>query len=860
MGLKDSGACKSYLRTRLPRSFLNNHSWLNEHQQHSGKVSVLVLDFLLHIHQIAHSSKLSFEMVQKKLKNVFINFIASFPRLHTMVILLDEQEYTPLGKVPTQQTRSHSLTMEERSTIVEGGVLEKVDNTVLDSIEEAFKDHPDVVANKKNAFAVFFSKYVRTRALRKDMMRLITNTLIDLVEEKRIPYGLRVYIDGISYATYYAPSSSFFHTEEGQDMSSSMNLSLGGEEGEGASTPMLKRRKSISAVADVHAHSHEEDKYIRLCKLDINTNEDDETVVKPVWFTKEEQDSDIFGGFDGGIRRGYMGESDVKIPYYLWKIATMMDHQLKEGLAEGVYTTDSSSTTSSPAFGMTVYISSWDSDCIPLTLFAMNGIYQSFPSLYPCHPDRIEEDQDGGGTRPGERSSPCAVLRVLLDGKQGGSCWDLEDFKRAASNGDPEKRKKSKKKKEYSLNYDRFVSPDEDEYLTEVIDVGFLTHDTKVYFSNFYPVSQNPVETLCTFLMCGGTDFVRSIPGVGFSALRAVFDAGGYLLLSEAVSPSCERSETGLIRSFRINESCLLGFYNLCIRYALSYGSIGKVSTEITSRKKTLRSKINKTKKVLDELRKSDIPADEEGHTHEQMEEAIDRMEKKREFLDYFLWKDHYVSLLEVSSKMREDDAEKAEEELANYLGEISGMDECEHEDWDNLHGALRKKKQENIKKTRDTMKKKHKKAQDLIQKLSEDETKWTQAQSKAVTTLIGAHSLSGKEAIAKLRVNVVDPQTLSDAEIYATRRASITDISGLKEVKPLVRTLVWSFIYWNMAPFFCLRDSKTLRSTRVDEGEEAPSVFGFKSGMRQYNNKRKRTVVLADVVSPGKTITVCLK
>jgi hypothetical protein len=857
MGLKDSGACKSYLRTRLPRSFLNNYSWLNEHQQHSGKVSVLVLDFLLHIHQIAHSSKLSFEMVQKKLKNVFINFIASFPRLHTMVILLDEQEYTPLGKVPTQQTRSDSLTMEERSTIIEGGVLEKVDHTVLDSIEEAFKDHPDVVANKKNAFAVFFSKYVRTRALRKDMMRLITNTLIDLVEEKRIPYGLRVYIDGISYATYYAPSSSFFHTEEGQDMSSSMSLSLAGEEGEGASMPMLKRRKSISAVADVHAHSHAEDKYIRLCKLDINTNEDDETVVKPVWFTKEEQDSDIFGGFDGGIRRGYMGESDVKIPYYLWKIATMMDHQLKEGLAEGVYTTDPSS---SPVFGMTVYISSWDSDCIPLTLFAMNGIYQAFTSLYPCHPDRIEEDQDGGGTARGERRSPCAVLRVLLDGKQGGSCWDLEDFKRAAANGDHEKRRNSKKKKEYSLNYDRFVSPDEDEYLTEVIDVGFLTHDAKVYFSNFYPVSRNPVETLCTFLMCGGTDFVRSIPGVGFSTLRAVFDAGGYLLLSEAISPSCERSDTGLVRSFRINESCLLGFYNLCIRYALSYGSMGKVSTEITSRKKTLRSKINKTKKVLDELRKSDIPADEEGHTHEQMEEAIDRMEKKREFLDYFLWKDHYVSLLEVSSKMREDDAEKAEEELANYLGEISGMDECEHEDWDNLHGALRKKKQDNVKKTRDAMKKKHKKAQDLIQKLSEDETKWTQAQSRAVTTLIGAHSLSGKEAIAKLRVNVVDPQTLSDADVYATRRASITDISGLKEVKPLVRTLVWSFIYWNMAPFFCIRDSKTLRSTRVDEGEEAPSVFGFKSGMREHNGKRKRTVLLADAVSPGKTITVCLK
>ena len=856
MGLDDPAACKKYIRMRLPDSFLTNEQWLKKHNEHSGKVSFLVLDFLLHIHQIAHSNKLSFDMVQSKLKKVFTDFISSFPRLNTMVVLLDEQEFTPLGKIPTQQSRSDSLTMEERSSIMEGGVLENVDASMNESIDETFKDHPDVVCGKKTAFAVFFSKYVRTRALRKDLTRMVTKTLIDLIEEKRIPYGLRIYIDGISYSTYYAPSSSFFHTEDGQDMSSTTSLSstgsFSGTSGtqESGGTPLLKRRKSISAVGDVSAHTHMDKDYIRLCKLDVIQNEHNETVAKPVWLTKKDQDADIFGGFDGGMKRPYMGESDVKIPYYLWKIASMLDYRLKRDGEENGRTGEDT------PYEVTVYISSWDSDCIPLSLMAMSGVFKMYPRLVP----RKDKSPDTGVPRGGEHNSPRAVLRVLLDSRQGGSFRDMLKYREALAEG-VEHPKYPKKKDQFIVFRRRFVSSHEDEYLTDIMDIGYLIYDIKSHFLVRYPLCKNPVETLCLFLMCGGTDYVRSLPGVGFSTMRSVFDAGGYLLLANAISIQCEKQDDGKLKmGISINETDVLGFYNLCVRFALPHGSMGGVSSTMTTKKKDLTKKINASKKALEELKKALHPTNSAGHTPQDMEEAIRTMEMKREFLESFLWASHYDFLTEVSTKIQEEDSEEGEEELANYLGEISGMTECEHDDWDEVDDALRSKKRENIKRTRKTLETKHKKAQNLVQKLSEDEKKWTQAQKKEVDKLIGKNTLSGKEAIAKLRTSVPDPRAMSDEEVYATRPACITDIKGLEEIKPLVRTLVWCLIYWRTAPFVCLRDTQTLRSTCLSGEDGEMSVFGYKSTYRRGNKRKKRTVAMADKVSPGKTISITLK
>lgn len=897
MGLEDPQTCKSYLRVRFPGSFLNNEQWLKESFDNSEKVSFLILDFLLHIHQIAHVNKLSYEIVQTKLKGVFTHFISSFPSLKTMIVLLDEQEYTPLGKIPTQQSRSDSLTMEERSSIVEGGVLENAEQSVIESIDKTFERHPDVLSGKKNPFAVFFSKYVRTRALRKDMMRLITNSMIDLIKEKRIPQGLRLYVDGISYSTYYAPSSSFFH-EEHEKYGKSPSL-------DGQDKHKLMKKKSISSTSSVNAHLHMDEKYINVCRLDIQYDEEeDETHVNPIWFDKEEADKEIFGGYQGGIRRPFIGESDIKIPYYLLKIAGMIESRLRKDKEEEEASRNNeketynnySASNFSIKYDVNVFVSSWDSDCIPICLLAMNNVYQLYSNIVPYDEEDSGEnnddksmelvDKDKGNMPRDVTSTSRAIFRVLLDTKQGGSCWDLLSYKRGVSEGN-DALKRSKKKSEFSLLHRRFVDVDEDQYLTDIIDISYMTKDVKDYFHVFYPLSRNPIETLCVFLMCGGTDFVRSLPGIGFGTIRYTFDAGGYLLISRAIKNSCsmvpcekeeEKKESeGFLRLFlSIDESCIMGFYNLCIRFAIPHGSMGKVSGELVLRKKKLTSKMNKLKKVMKEIEEGNYNPSEKDkdlpifESLDEVEEAINLMQKKRAYLDSFLWRSHYTFVKEMSKELETENNKKAEGDLVDYFGEISGMTDGEHEDWSDLHKSLRKAKEKNIKNTRETLIKKYQETQTLIKKLPEDRNKWTESQNKKVNSLIGKNSLQGKEAIAKLRNDITDPIQMSDEEVYNTRRSCITDIKGYSDIKPIVRTLIWNNIYWKFSPFFCLRYTKYLGSiTENDdslsngkEGEiEKISFYGYKKEMIQdEKGKRKRTVVLSEKVSQAKTIRIKLK
>jgi hypothetical protein len=773
--------------------------------------------------------------------------------MNTMIILLDEQEFTPLGKIPTQQTRSDSLTMEERSKILEGGVLENVDNNTLDSIEEAFGDHLDVLSNKKNAFAVFFSKYVRTRALRKDMMRMITKTVISLVEDKRIPKDLRIYIDGMSYSTYYAPSSSFFHTEDGQDMSLSSG-SNGGTTDE--RTPMLKRRRSISAVADIPAHSHMDDQHIRLCKLDITQGNGRETVVKPVWFTKEEQDTDIFGGYDGGNRRPYMGESDVKIPYYLWKYADMINNRLEE---------DTKLDTSSHGrynYDVNIYVSSWDSDCIPLCLMAMDGIFSCFENIHSEYKNESDSSEE-------EHPSCKAILRVLLDTKMGGSCWDFLSFRKNSSEGNTSVIN-SKKKSEYSVHLRRFVEAHEDEFLTEILDVGSMIGQIRNYFDIFYPLAEYPVDTLCLLFMCGGTDYVKSLPGVGFATIRSVFDAGGYFLLYKSIKYSFENKKDTRTVKFEVNEQCLMGFYNLCVRYVLRLGNMGDVYKQLNAMKRSLSEELKNKKEKLDSLVHLGISVGDEDDQGplvvESIEREINEIEMRKEYLQSFLWRSHHIALKQSSKKINENACKKNIDYLVNYLGDLSGMSDKQHEDWKTVDMVLKKKKLEKITKARKKMLDNFNLAQKLVRSLPDDKSTWSKDQLKKTTALIGKNDLPGKEIIAKLRNDVKDPRPMTNIEVHATTRASVADIRGSDELAVIVRTLVWNLMYWKLAPFVCLRDTESMRSTAVlkkEAGEEKEeSVYGFKSvyKMDNTNKRRKRNIEMARDVCDGLSIAIQLK
>jgi len=751
MGLGSPAEWKKLLRARLPGGWLTNGQWLKKQTEHAHLVHYALLDFLLHIHQIAHINMLTYDILVSKLKSVFTHFMASFPNLHTMVIILDEEEYTPLGKVPTQKARKDSLTMEERKCIVEGGVMEEVDHSVIESIDETFSSHPDVVASKRTAFSVFFSKYVRTRALRKDMVRMITKCLMELVSEGKIPLHIRIYIDGMSYSSYYAPSYSFFQTEEAARNG-----------GTGSPSNMLKRKHSVSSnVGDIQAHGHKDDEHLRVCRL-VRREEDGH--VEPVWFSVEDGDKDIFHGFYGSFDRPNMGESDIKIPYYLWKIAEML-HSIKD---------EEDAKTS-------VYVSSWDTDCIPISLLAMDDIHRKFPSVVDS-------------------------LSVLLDTKQGGSCWDL-----ISSSS-----KKSSRRSEFSLSLNRNVFPHEDEFLSEIISVGHMVPVLRNHFRVFHPGFSygNEIEVYCLFMIVGGTDYVNSLSGIGPSAIRVVFDVGGYRLLSEAVTSSNKDNDSYRSIHMKYDESKIRAFYNLCLRYNLGVGQISKVKTAMNKEKTKLTKEIKELKATIEAMTMTEL--------REEAEEKLREKERERAYLDGFLWMSHHKFLIELSTSIEEGD-EKAKEELVKYIDGTTGIGQKEDGAWEDIFSKMIQKRRDRIKKARDKM----------------------------------AKGWKGEGS---------NPRSMKDEQILDTLRSDVTDLlpiegeggrgeekeGGLKDLETRIRRVVWNMIYWKISPFVCLRETKAFQSTAIMKGI---SVYGYES----VSENGKRTIALSKTVSRPQKISLKL-
>jgi hypothetical protein len=689
-------------------------------------VEYLLLDFLMHIHQIAFTNTLTYDMLKGRIKKLFIDFMVAFPNMHTIVLMLDESEYTPLGKVPTQKKRGESLTMDERKEIVEGGVMGEMDPAVKDSIDMAFASHPDVRAEKRTPFSVFFSKYVRTRALRKDMVRMITHCLMELFAEDKVSSSLRFYIDGMSYSNYYAPSHSFFQSEE-----AAQNGCIG------KPSPMMKRRQSASSlVGDVDAHSHMDKNFIRVCRIRHQSD--------PEWLT---DDSEMFGGQKSRFTRPNMGESDIKIPYYLRRIGEMIE--------------DTRNAVSSS----TAYVSSWDTDCIPITMLAMDDIHQRFPSTLDH-------------------------LHVYLDTKQGGTCRDL-------LNGP----KKESKKCMYVLTMDRNVFEHEDEYLTEMVNVGRMVTELQTHFRSFYPgfTSGNEVEVFCLFMVVGGTDYVNPIAGIGFETLRVVFDVGGYRLLSEAVLSTT--GEEGTSIQIKYDENKLRAFFNLCVRYKLGMGKIHAVKKAIKEQKSSLTTKIKTMKKDAELM---GTP-----------EESIDDLQRERDFLNDFMWKDHHELLIESSAGIEEGDKE-VRANLVKYIDDLTGIGAGEPGEWKDVFFQLDKKRRKRV----------------------------TDGRAKALKDW----SKGAKH-----------PSEMSDQEIVDAMKADTSDMVpcrkdgreiGIHAVNTRVRRVVWNMMYWKLSAFVCLRETKTLRSIATRDS----STFGFKSVEKEGGG---RTVVLSKRVEAAPQVVI---
>lgn len=306
--------------------------------------------------------------------------------------------------------------------------------------------------------------------------------------------------------------------------------------------------------------------------------------------------------------------------------------------------------------------------------------------------------------------------------------------------------------------------------------------------------------------------------------------------------------------SVDIDEAGILSFFNLCIRYALGLGAMGREKSELRKIKTQMTKNVDEVKRALKAVQSIARDDDEVNDTREDLEEKLKKAEATREYIDLFIQKEHYVTLIE-GSQIEGEDGEKV---LAEYLGELSGMVNGEHEEWDEIEIALRKKKENRIKNSRKKMEEKLTDTHKLIMKLPEDKSMWTSDQLKKTDKIVGKNSLSGRETIAKLRSSVLDPNGMSDEEIMETLRADVTDLGGKPHVQLIVRTLAWNFFYWKLAPFVCMRDTSTLRSTSLDS-EETP-VFGYKSVYVPGNKRRKRTVVMEKKISKPKTIALELK
>jgi hypothetical protein len=763
MGLGDTTGAKNMLKMRAPSGWLTKDMLGRESTR--DDVTFVISDFLLDVHRIASNPQLTYERLVNGIQGNVLNFVRAFPNIHTIIILLDESRYVPLGKVPTQDRRKKPLTPSERSKILDGGVISKMDPNLQESIDAIYSKESSVRDGKNTAFSVFFERYVRTRELRKDLVVFITKCLMNLVSTGKISSTVRLYIDGMSVSTYYSSPDHIFSAKEDED-----------------GTPLVKRRRSLSAVETINRHKHEDDGHLSVCKLTWTSSDyglsltkdhpshsnnngsnrtfaegdDSEKQVKPLWLPVEAGDSEIFMQYKGPHERKNMGESDIKISYYVRRIAETLAYMNKRESPED-------------AAGCTCLVSSSDTDIIVILLLCMKEIPSSVSHCF----DVFLDTQVGGSSK-----------QVILIHDPN---VEKELISREGSSG------------VFSHALGRIVWKDEGEYLTNVANIQALYRGINHYFRELHPAVENAVETLCLFLLLSGSDYVDSLPGIGFEKLRTTFDLGGYLFLSEAISiRSISQSDqveeissrggrtVSSIKklSLDLNEARIKSFLNLVYRYALGIGPLKEISKELRREKSRLTSDAKKKAKEIKELRE-----DEEGNRKEMEQDDYDKIheieldmedvKRQRDFLNNFLFQKTYTALTNAFNPSRGGSKEKLKRLIHSTMGITSTGKE--HEDWCTIEDAMKAKRTERIGSKRKA----------LIKKINRDK----------------------KLDDEKKRGKIEEVRSISDKDILATFKRDISDLKNGEQIDSVIRRVGWNIAYWLFSPFVCPRETKHLNS-----------------------------------------------
>jgi hypothetical protein len=546
MGLGGKKDIVSYLQKIAP------DAWIDTTKKASAKtkttVTHVVVDLLLYAHHFAHKN-LSYELLVKAVKNMFEGFFTAFTNMEALVIMLDESEYVPLGKIPTQTSRSESFNKKERISLVNGGTLMDFNNGLSESIEELYSQEEDVIRGERTAFSKYYARYIRTRTLRKDFVRFIIRCLIDLLRDK--PYlgiirrtvldendvtGITrevvtiqrsIYFDGISISEYYADTVS--------------------------DTPMMARKRTRHRSISTAMLPREEvgpnkasEKKMRICRVDCGEimNLSDEPFAEAQervlsWLRKADGDAVIFRGYQSLLKRPDMGESDIKIPYYINRLAEMRSSDVPDPVIRDE---------------CSIWVGCWDTDSILIVLMCM-----------------LEMEKRGIPYAWGSR------FNIFLDLQQKGSQGSISYF-----NKHQEERSGGKGGKKD----------------IKIVDMNLLYRCLIAHLNAFFPEVINPIETFCMFCIIMGADYVSKPPGMGWDAWNPTFHGGGYLLLSKGIRMHCEldkKSEKYRHR-IEIHYPSIEGYYNLAFRRKLNLGTFGRSLSPFTKEKRELEREIKKEK------------------------------------------------------------------------------------------------------------------------------------------------------------------------------------------------------------------------------------------------------------------------
>lgn len=780
MGLGDTKKIKSFLRRFeggwVPKKNLMNKTVHNDEDEHVNErdyVGFVISDFLIDVNYIGHNKGLEFNTLVNEIQKIVLNYILAFPKVKVIMLLLDEKKHVPLGKVPTQDKRKKPLTDLERSKLINGGVLKLDDHGLQYTIDKLYKKEPNVKNGKATAFSIFFERYLRTHELRENLAEFVCKCILKLFEDKKIQENVSIYIDGMSISSFYGnPERSFSSTED--DDGNKLN----------------KLKSGYPKPNETDCFENEDEEFLAVCKLGY-TNATFEhklsiehpmhscfhdsgdlkkefmnssgTYASPLWIPKHDGDGEIFNGFKGNFKRVNMGESDIKISYYCKKMIEM---------CKWYYENNKESFENQKDYRiMTCYISSADTDIIPILLLMLYGT------------DPLDFKR----------------LDILLDTKRGNSCSEIININMCAEYievfnvtdeyeiendiifNDINESNNEKLNLEESKKFLEMVNCN----MSEIMNITELYMGINKYAIENWPHLDSSVAAVCVLFLLTGDDYVESFPGIGFEKLKTVFEIGGYIFLSDVVkytslictsNVSTSGMATGNNSRFAdvqliIDEKKIKQFMNLVYRYTLKIGSIGEVFKIIRNSKTTCTHKLNNKKRIINSLKngeQNDSKYENEMGSSEyeylmKLQKEKQEIENERKHLDEFLPVSFYDSLKKNT---------QTKEDLIAYVFFKFGLkDHIDVDDWEEINKQL------------------------VMKRTKQINTKRKGLLSKAKTEL-------EKDRIMRI----------PNKELVSMNK-DVTSILDDYHIESTIRTISWNIMYWKMSIYICPRETKYLNS-----------------------------------------------